>query len=63
MRPARRQHRATHTPPKPAAVKHYLACLQLLHAGTVATPEQAAAIERTAQQAPYRGKRQGELKI
>ena len=44
-------------------MKHYLACLQLLHAGTVATPEQAAAIERTAQQAPYRGKRQGELKV
>lgn len=63
MRNAPRPHRAGRQRVKPAAAARFRACLALLYAGETPTPERAAAIEREAAMAPYRGGPQGELKL
>ena len=55
--------RASTKPPKPAAAARFRECLRLLSSDTPPTPEELARIEREAREAPYRGKRQGELPV
>ena len=59
----RGQHRASTKPPKPEAAARFRDCLLALYSDTPPTPEELARIEREAQAAPYRGTRQGELKV
>lgn len=59
----RGQYRAGHKPPRPEAAARYAECLRLLHSPQALTSEQLAKIERTAQSAPYRNRRQGELDV
>lgn len=59
----RGQHRASRKPPKPEAAARYRECLRVLYSAATPTPEELARIEHAAQEAPYRGKRQGELPV